>query len=337
MTQPVDGVPDVSVIIPVYNCGPYLAASMASILGQTLASIEIIAVDDGSTDGSGEVLDALAAKDDRLRVVHQPNGGIVSALNAALALARGRYIARMDGDDLARADRLELQRRFLEAHPDHVAVGSLYRIIDSEGAHVHSQRPSDQSRQTDLMIFPPFVKTVPHPTLMVRTEAIRALGGYRSFFPHAEDHDLFLRLAPLGKIAVLPELLLDYRVHASASSARHRDTQLDSVLKAQCAAMILARSGEDVFRDGDPVSIEAMVAGRANVPPLAAWSALRALRNVEYELDRRDPPAARKALARLAGQLLSDARALQRSGALAGLFKRGFRCALRLAYISARG
>lgn len=331
MTAPV-----VSVVIPVYNCGAYLDGAIASIFDQSLGDIEVIAVNDGSTDGSGERLDTIAAGDPRLRVLHVPNGGIVAALNQGLAHASGRYVARMDGDDIARRDRLEKQRAFLDVHGDHVAVGSLCRMIDSAGAVIHVQRPTDQRRQTDLDIFPPFVKTVPHPTLMVRADAIRALGGYRPYFPHAEDHDLFLRLASIGSIAVLGEPLLDYRVHAGAVSGRNRDLQLDSTVRAQMAAVIARRTGADPLRDGDIGAIDQAIARDEGIASAASWAALRALYQFNHDLDRRDPAAARRSLGPVLRRIAADWRSLRRDGALTGIAQRTARAVARLGHITLR-
>jgi glycosyltransferase involved in cell wall biosynthesis len=333
----VRGRPDVSVVIPVYNAARYLAESIASIRAQTLRSIEIIAVDDGSTDGSGEMLDALAAKDPRLKVFHQTNAGIVGALNNGLAMANGRYVARMDADDIARADRLEKQAAYLDEQPDHVFVGCLFRVIDEAGRPGHVQQPGGQGRQTDMRRFPPYVAAVPHPSLMVRRDAIVSLGGYREQFPHAEDHDLFIRLARLGKMAILPEVLLDYRIHGGAVSTRHAEIQLASALKAQLAGAIVERAGVDAFADGADPSIAELLARYPEAGGEVAWTVLRVLRRVEHDLNRRDPGAAFRSTRLLLWQLLRHVGRLHRSRALKGVTMQTARSALRLGKIAIRG
>src|SRR5881397_1627452 len=119
----------VSVLLPVRNAGPYLAASLASLWRQTLADFEVVAVDDGSTDGSGDELERDARREPRLRVLHQPASGLPAALNAGLAVARGRWIARHDADDLSHRRRLELQCAFLAAHRRMGVVGCRVRIV----------------------------------------------------------------------------------------------------------------------------------------------------------------------------------------------------------------
>src|ERR1700722_2036753 len=116
--------PRLSVLMPVFNGGRFLAAAVESILKQSLRDFELIAIDDGSTDQSASLLSQLAGSDDRIRVIRQANAGIVTALNRALELARGEYIARMDADDAALPSRLARQAAFLDGHPDVAVVGS---------------------------------------------------------------------------------------------------------------------------------------------------------------------------------------------------------------------
>lgn len=329
--------PDVSVLIPVYNASAYLRDSIASITAQTLTDIEIVAVNDGSTDGSGEVLDRIAAADPRVRVLHQPNGGIVAALNAGLALTRGRYIARMDGDDLAWPERLARQRDYLDANSDVVAVGTLYRAIDADGTVVHVQRAGGLLPPTDVCTFPPHVVSLSHPTLMVRGEAIRQLGGYRSFFPHAEDHDLFIRLARFGRLVVMPEVLLDYRVHGSSVSTRHRRVQLDNALRAQCAAMVEARGGPDVFAGGIDTTLAQMVDDRPGMPDQRSWATLRALSDLDYDLNRRDAASARHSLAIVAALIARHAPSLWRDRAITAMMRRTACATARLIKVQLRG
>jgi len=106
-----------SVLLPVHNCGRYLAAAITSISAQSHADFEFIIVDDGSTDGSAGVIDQAAAADPRLRVIRRPNTGIVGALNDGLAAAHGEFVARMDGDDVAEPARFAAQLAYLKAHP----------------------------------------------------------------------------------------------------------------------------------------------------------------------------------------------------------------------------
>src|SRR5262245_56756332 len=135
--------PAVSVLLPVRNGGAYLAPALASLWRQTLRDFEVIAVNDGSTDDSGERLERHARREKRLRVIHLPASGLPTALNAGLAAARGRWIARQDADDLSRRRRFELQQGLLAAHPEIGVVGSRLRILPASPAWIGMRRWAD--------------------------------------------------------------------------------------------------------------------------------------------------------------------------------------------------
>lgn len=231
------GPPLVSVLLPAYNCEATLAEAVTSMTAQTLRDIEVIVVDDGSTDNTGRLLDELAAADPRIRPIHTANRGIVEALNTALAAATGEFVARMDADDRSRPDRLALQVDHLRQHPQCVCVGSLFRVMDVAGRITSEQLPIRRFQQTDLRMFPPRVTTLPHPTILLRRRDLIALHGYRHGFAHAEDNDLFLRLAERGSLGVIQAHLLDYRVHQGSVSSRNLTVQVDSALRALLCAL----------------------------------------------------------------------------------------------------
>ncbi|OYT85596.1 MAG: hypothetical protein CFE46_17815 [Burkholderiales bacterium PBB6] len=266
--------PLVSVLLPAYNCVGTLGEAIASLTCQSLHDIEIIVVNDGSADGTGALLDALALEEPRLRVVHTANKGIVDALNTALGLARGEYVARMDGDDRSHPERLSLQVSYLRDHPDCVCVGSLYRLMDSDGRITAVQQPFGNLPQTDLTIFPPRITTLPHPSILLRTADLKALSGYRHGFSHAEDYDLFLRLAERGELGLLQLPLLDYRIHSGSLSAKNLVPQVDSALRATLSA--LERNGLSVGA-GHAGTDGAVDEGR--LP--AIWAAYRGVRLAE--------------------------------------------------------
>src|SRR5262245_33145279 len=123
----------VSVVLPVFNAARFLPEAVRSILGQTYDAFELIVVDDGSVDGSGELAADLAASDPRVEVIRRRHEGLVPALNAGLERARGHYVARMDADDVAHAERFQRQVAYLDAHPASVAVGSAMEVVDADG------------------------------------------------------------------------------------------------------------------------------------------------------------------------------------------------------------
>lgn len=209
--------PQVDVLIPVYNAEATLAESLESIRRQTLQAMRIVLVDDGSTDGSGAIIDEFARLDPRIHVIRQANGGIVEALNAGLAACSAPYLARFDSDDISYPDRLERQLAYLEAHPGCVAVGCAVEHIDADARRVHGiPLPLDPSLANPAWA-PALEPYIIHPFLMVRRTAIDAVGGYRHV-ANSEDSDLYWRLAEHGVLANLDRVLGQYRLLASGIS-----------------------------------------------------------------------------------------------------------------------
>ena len=205
----------VSVLLPCRDAEDTLDEALASLVGQTLKHLEIIAVDDGSTDSTAAVLEAWAARHPRIRVLRTPPAGIVAALNAAAAVAEGAVLARMDADDVALEGRLAAQLAWLDAHPGVAACGTQVRYVPREAVKDGARR---YERWVNGVVEPDvigrdlFVECpLPHPTLMLRREAFMAVGGYRER-DWPEDYDLVLRLAAAGlELGKVPEVLLHWR------------------------------------------------------------------------------------------------------------------------------
>ena len=234
--------PRVSCVLPVYNGEQFVEEAVRSILDQSFTDFELVVVDDGSTDSTPQKLKTLADSDKRVRVLSQSNGGIVSALNTGLQASRGIYIARMDADDISMTDRFSFQVDYLDKNPDCVLVGGVARSIAMQDS---AQRFATGGRheRTDLSLFPPRIAVSIHPLIMVRTAALRAIGGYRDTYPHAEDYDLFIRLSIHGTIDNPPKEILFYRRHADAISIKNADIQERSAVRAECEAMDAAGYG----------------------------------------------------------------------------------------------
>ncbi len=214
----------ISVLMPVYNAARYLAEAVESVLGQTYGQIELVVIDDGSTDGSRAILEGYARRDPRVRLVSRPNTGYTVALNEALGLASGSLVARMDADDVSMPDRFRRQADFLRDHPDHVAVGCRVLLIDFDGGPLVEAPFCPEHDAIVGHLLNGLGGVIPHPGLMARASAMRALGGYRARFEPVEDLDLYLRLAELGRLANHPDVLLHYRQHLrSVSHLRHRE------------------------------------------------------------------------------------------------------------------
>jgi glycosyltransferase involved in cell wall biosynthesis len=239
--------------MPVYNARRYLRAAVESILAQTFRDFELIVVDDGSKDDSLAILREYAAKDDRVRIISRPNTGIVGALNDGLAAARGELVARMDSDDLALPERFEKQVAFLRAHPDHVLVGSQVLLIDPDGAPLCPKRDTEYTHDRIDWAHLHHRWPMVHPSVMVRRDAVNAVGGYRDKYEWLEDLDLFLRLAEVGKLASLPDVLLHYRLH-TGSVCHTRESDQQSIRPALYAEVYARRGINSKEQNGVPRS-----------------------------------------------------------------------------------
>ena len=203
----------VSVLLPVRDARATLGECLVSLSAQTLADHEVIAVDDGSQDGSGALLDEAARRDGRLRVLRPAQRGLVAALNAAAQEARAPLLARLDADDVAHPQRLALQAERLERDSATDVLGCRVRLVGEAGPGMRGYVDwmngllDHEAISADLLVESPLA----HPSVMLRAATLRALGGYRDF-DGPEDYDLWLRAHAAGhRFAKLPEVLLDWR------------------------------------------------------------------------------------------------------------------------------
>jgi glycosyltransferase involved in cell wall biosynthesis len=209
--------PQVSVLMPVFNTAAYLGDALASISAQTFANFELIVVDDGSEDGSTEILKAFAARESRMRLVIRENRGIIATRNELLAAANADFIAWMDSDDVSLPRRIERQLEIFRDDPSLVCVGTAVQCIDPEGNFLNVERyPSshqgiltEQERGTGVRFA----------TTMMRREVAVRVGGFREPFRIGEDFDLLLRLSENGKMTNLPDILYLYRQRISSICA----------------------------------------------------------------------------------------------------------------------
>ena len=237
--------PAVSVVLPVFNAERFLREAIDSVLNQRFNDFEVIAIDDGSTDGSPGILNDYASRDARLRVYRQAHRALPATLNFGCALAESPYIARMDADDIASPDRFARQIEFLQKHPRVAILGTQLERIREDGSHLDGTNVPLE--HTEIAAHIQEFCCMHHPTVMMRTEALRALGGYREAFIAAEDYDLWLRAAECFQLANLPDRLLRYRIHAQTTSFQKLEQQVISALAADASAR-LRRTGEfDIF------------------------------------------------------------------------------------------
>lgn len=197
--------------MPVYNAQPYLREAVDSILRQTFADFELIAVDDGSTDRSGGMLSDFAKSDSRVRILrNELDKGIVGALNTGLSNARGQMIARMDADDVSLQNRFAQQIAYLKKHPDLALCGSWVRTIGRVQGNVWKQPVANEDIRVQML----FYGALAHPAVMWKREAVDALDfRYDQNFIFAEDYELFTRFSGVVNFGNIPKVLLHYRTH----------------------------------------------------------------------------------------------------------------------------
>lgn len=210
---------EITVLMPVYNGEKYLKEAMDSILTQTLQTFEFLIIDDGSTDSSVDIIKSY--NDDRIRLVSIPNSGVAKALNYGLNVSSGKYIARMDADDISYPDRLKIQYDFMEQNADYVAIGSDINYITESGDFLfhfaqvsHSNEEIEKTCRTQC----PFS----HSVVFMRKDAVIECGGYPEVY-NFEDHLLWIKLLEKGKLCNLNITLSDYRLNPYSVTMDERD------------------------------------------------------------------------------------------------------------------
>ena len=220
---------DLSVILPVYNGGKYLADAIESILIQTYSNFELIIINDGSSDSSADVISSFT--DFRIRYYKQTNIGLAETLNRGIELAEGKYIARMDQDDISFPDRFNKQIEFFESHPDHAMVGTWCEIweIDKKVDRFHKHPTENVILQFKLLFNNPFV----HSSMMIRKSCLDLIGGYSTTPDRSppEDYELWSRVARVYQVANIPQILHAYREVPNSMSRDGVDPFLAKIVK----------------------------------------------------------------------------------------------------------
>lgn len=230
--------PLVSIAMPVRNGMPFLPAALESLLAQTHRELDILVVDDGSTDDSPRYVSSL--RDSRVRVLPNDGRGLVAALNTAIAEAHGELVARHDADDLSTPDRIARQVQYLREHPDVDVVACAAEFIDAASQRVVTPQTDERRRLQREAARPgrlrqllPLTCCVVHGAVMARRHALAAVGGYRESHGSAEDYDLWLRLLDRHTLAMLPEVLYAHRLHDGQVSERLRTERLLGTLRTK--------------------------------------------------------------------------------------------------------
>lgn len=238
-------VPNISVLIPAYNAERYLGEALESLSCQSFEDFEVVVVNDGSSDKTGEVAELHAEKDSRIRVLHQKNQGISAATNAAASLARAPLLAKLDADDMAASDRLEKQFCFMSRNPQVVCCGSAISYIDDRGRKSGSRSfpLSNNLIQEQILSYGCFA----HSAVIYRRAAFFDAGMYRREFKSCVDFDLLLRLSEQGEMANLPEALCLYRLHPNQLTHRPTGNHRYNGLLAAASAIKRRRGASEVL------------------------------------------------------------------------------------------
>ncbi len=235
--------PKISILMPIRNEERYLQATLDSLFRQTCTDWELIAVDDGSSDGTASILAEAARADKRVQVIRREGGGLVAALNIGLEACRAPLLARLDGDDICHPRRFERQAAFLDAQPEIGLVASAFRHFPRTGLKQGMvDYESWQNGLTDhalvirdLLVESPFV----HPSIMTRRSIMADLGGYQdNGWP--EDYDLWLRMATSGvTFARLPQTLLFWRDHPQRATRTMNEYATHAFRACKCHHLLL--------------------------------------------------------------------------------------------------
>ncbi len=210
----------VSVILPAYNAGLYIAEAIGSILSQTYTQFELIIINDYSTDNTEAVIQSFT--DHRIVYHKNPtNRGLIYNLNIGLSLAKGKYIIRMDADDISLPTRIEEQVSFMETNPTVGISGAWFQSFGSYNGVGHYEKSDNEIKLQTL-----FHCRFCHPTVIIRKQVIDSNNlQYSTQFPHAEDYELWARMAFITQFANLQKVLLKYRVHNNNITIKHAGTQ----------------------------------------------------------------------------------------------------------------
>lgn len=219
---------ELSVLMCVYNGDVFLVQAIESILAQTFTEFEFIIVDDASTDKTPQILAEYAQKDSRIKILkNSENLGLTKSLNIGLHAAQGKYIARMDADDIALPDRFMTQYWFMEEHPSLAAIGSFVQVIDKKGQVLGEKKlaVSYEDIKSKMLFNNQFI----HSTLFFRADRLKESGGYDESFRKSQDYELMFRLSSKYPVANLTQNLLQFRFHTESISWTNTEQQKNGI------------------------------------------------------------------------------------------------------------
>lgn len=311
--------PLVSVVMSVYNGERYLKEALDSILSQTYPDFEFIIIDDGSTDGTADILASYREADGRVNIYRQDNRGLIVSLNRGCSLAKGKYIARMDADDISLPDRLECQVDFMESHPEIGVAGSWIEYIDAGGRSIGQWRTPAGPAIIKWSLM--FGTCLAHPSVLMRKAIFDEAGPYRPEALHVEDYDLWTRAAEITSLANIPEIKVKRRIWGGNISVTESAAQEKAVVEIM-HSLIAGVLGEDVSRDavaglrrltqGTPISTMKEIK--------AAAALLKNLRRAYLDKNSLTPGDAKIVRQDVGGKLYALAKAARNQSVGSGIF-----------------
>ncbi len=245
-------VPKISVIMSVYNGESYLTESVNSILNQTFKDFEFIIINDGSVDKTFEILNKIT--DERVKIIlNKKNKGLTASLNKCLKVARGKYIARMDADDISEPLRLEKEFNFLEKNREYGVVGTFIKIFNQNtGEYIFQKKPVKNS---EIKEFLKHDNCLAHGTVLIRKEALESSGHYDERMLQSQDYELWFRISRNWKLANIPEYLYTWRDHCGNISTEKKNEQMHYVEYAKILAKIDEKENDKTKRLNPDFSI----------------------------------------------------------------------------------
>lgn len=211
----------ISVLLPVYNAERFVAETLDSLIRQTNKNFEIIAVNDGSSDGSLKILREYAKRDDRIKVIDQKNQGLVKTLNTAAKLSSGEFLARIDADDVALDRRFEFQLKAMKEDTTRVLIAGGFDVMNEDGEILyHDAVPTNYEDIINAMYTR---NPIAHGSILMRRSAFEAAGGYSEDCGPTEDYELWTRLSKIGTIIALPQTIFRWRVNPNGITSTKSD------------------------------------------------------------------------------------------------------------------
>lgn len=238
--------PLISVLIPAYNVAKYVEMAISSVVNQTYRNLEILVINDGSTDETGKILEKLAQQDNRIRIItNEENLGLIKSLNKGLLLANGEYIARMDADDLVEKNWIETIFDFLRNNPEIAVCGANLRTFaDPHDEHrllkfqLINHVIQYATEHKDICKNLLFGTSMAHPSVVMKKSLFSDYGlRYDESYPYAEDYKLWFEISKIGKLANVPDVLLHYRIHPAQTSTAKLEAQRNIAKKIRREAI----------------------------------------------------------------------------------------------------